>query len=104
MPPKSTKINKVVNIFFETWESFWQKTNIAGLSNARTDQGWRRYVWVLIFALFTILTITGLADVCKDYATYPVTTSVTVEHHNQVSTYRNFGANLIQVYIIRTKY
>ena len=87
------------SIFFETWESFWQKTNIAGLSNARTDQGWRRYVWVLIFALFTVLTITGLADVCKDYATYPVTTSVTVEHHNQVSTNINCKNNFMQVYI-----
>ena len=71
--------------FSKTWKNFWNNTSISGLSNANgTSSRWRRYLWISIFAAFAVLTIVGLDDVFKDYTAYPVITSVTVKHNNQV--------------------
>ena len=37
-----------------------------------------------MLAVFAILTITGLINVIDEFKSYPITTSVTVEHRNQV--------------------
>ena len=82
---KSAKSKKVSHVLWITWNSFWQKTNISGICNARdTSTEWKKKLWILIFVTFTLGTIVGLSGVLKDYLSYPVITYVTVEHHNQV--------------------
>ena len=41
---------------------------------------------MVMLAVFTVLTITGLKTVIDEFQSYPITTSVTVEHRNQVNT------------------
>ena len=83
---KSAKSKKVSHVLWVTWNSFWQKTNISGICNARdTSTGWKKKLWILVFVGFTISTIIGLSGVLKDYVSYPVITYVTVENHNQVN-------------------
>ena len=69
----------------KTWNNFWKHTSISGLSNANGSASrWRRYLWMIVFGVFTFLTIIGLESVFKDYSQFPVITSVTVKHNNQV--------------------
>ena len=83
---KKSKNEKISKVLSKTWNEFWQQTSISGISNARgTRSVWRRNLWLLIFAIFTILTITSLQSVIKDFISHPVTTFVTVKHHNQVN-------------------
>ena len=70
---------------YKTCDEFWKKTNIEGMCNARSSNSrFRRVIWMVIFAVFASLTFTGLRDVIKDFGSYPVVTSVTVEHRSQV--------------------
>ena len=72
-------------MLYKTCDEFWKKTNIEGMCNARSsNSGFRRMIWMVIFAVFASLTFTGLRDVIKDFGSYPVVTSVTVEHRSQV--------------------
>jgi hypothetical protein len=89
MASTTAKFAAAWNVLWKTWDEFWQRTNISGMCNARSsNSGFRRNVWMLIFAVFTILTFTGLSDVIKDFQRYPVTTSVHVEHRNQVCEFK----------------
>ena len=84
---KSTNLSSDWNVvLWNTWDEFWKRTTISGMSNARkSNSGFRRTIWMTFFAIFTIFTFIGLSNVIDDYKTYPVTTSVTVKHNDQVS-------------------
>ena len=84
---KSTNLSRDWKvILWNTWDEFWKRTTISGMSNARkSNSGIRRAVWMSFFAIFSIFTFIGLSNVIDDYKTYPVTTSVTVKHNDQVS-------------------
>ena len=72
-------------VLWYAWDSFWQRTSISGVSNAGAASSvLRRTCWIIIFTLFSVLTCLGLWNVIYDYSLYPVTTSVTVKHQNQV--------------------
>ena len=82
---KSTKLASAWNVLWNTWDEFWKRTTISGMSNARkSNSGVRRAIWMTLFAVFAILTFTGLSNVIGDFKRYPVTTSVTVKHNDQV--------------------
>ena len=84
---KTLRFENVYNVLWSTYDVFWQRTNISGLCNAKiSNSGFRRYVWIVVFVLFSFLTLTGLINVIDDYMHHPVLTSVTVEHGNQVYT------------------
>ena len=74
------------SVLRKSWKAFWEKTNISGICNARTSNtASRRNFWIVIFALFTILTFTGLKNVIDEITNYPVITLLTVKNQNQVS-------------------
>ena len=76
----------ICSVLCKTWDDFWQRTSINGVSNAgnaRTSKV-RRVVWIIIFIFFFMCTIYGVTDVISDYLDYPVVTSVSVLHQNQV--------------------
>ena len=55
------------------------------MSNAReAKSNVRAKIWMIIFALFSILTINGIYNILDDYSDWPVTTSITVRNQNQV--------------------
>ena len=82
---KRTHLSRACDALWKTTDEFWKKTTISGLSNARkSHSGLRRWVWMIMLAVFAILTITGLINVIDEFQSYPITTSVTVEHRNQV--------------------
>ena len=80
--PNVTNVRTVVR---KAWNEFWAKTNISGICNARTSNSEsRRNFWIVIFALFIILTFTGLRNVIDEITNYPVITLLTVKNQNQV--------------------
>ena len=75
----------MANILGETIKKFSEQTNISGISNAGiANSNFRRGCWLLIFAVFGYFTLYGFQDVVYDYLEYPVTTSIYIEHRNQV--------------------
>ena len=73
-------------ILWQTWDIFWHRTSISGVSNAGIARsGFRRVCWMVLFTFFSVLTGIGFYNVVNDFAQYPVTTSVTVKHQNQVN-------------------
>ena len=73
-------------ILWQTWDIFWHRTSISGVSNAGIARsGFRRVCWMVLFTFFTVLTAIGFYNVVYDFAQYPVTTSVTVKYQNQVN-------------------
>ena len=82
---KKEKSKSLYKIVWATWDEFWQHTAISGVSNAGgSSSGLRRYIWMIIFALFAGFTFVGLKNNISDYIRYPVMTSVTVRNQNQV--------------------
>ena len=82
---KRGHVTKVCNVLWKTWDDFWKRTNISGMCNARSSHSnFRRILWMIVFAVFTILTFTGLRNVIDEIMSYPVITLLTVEHQNQV--------------------
>ena len=82
---KRKKLVSASNVLWRTFDDFWKRTTISGLSNARkTNSGLRRGIWMTLLAVFSILTFSGLSNVIEDFQSYPVTTSVTVKHNDQV--------------------
>ena len=82
---KEEKSKSLCKILWDTWDKFWQSTTISGVSNAGgSNSGLRRYIWMILFALFASFTFVGLKNNISDYIRYPVMTSVTVRHQNQV--------------------
>ena len=82
---KRTHLSRACDALWKTTDEFWKKTTISGLSNARkSNSGFRRWVWMAMLAIFSILTIIGLSNVIDDFNSHPITTSVTVQHRNQV--------------------
>ena len=80
--PNATNVRSVVK---NSWQAFWEKTNIPGICNARTSNTEsRRNFWIVMFALFTILTFSGLSYVIDEITSYPVITLLTVKNQNQV--------------------
>ena len=85
---KKEKSKSLYKILWDTWDKFWQHTTISGVSNAGgSSSGLRRYIWMILFALFASFTFVGLKNNISDYIRYPVMTSVTVRHQNQVQKY-----------------
>ena len=83
---KKEKPKSLYKILWGTWDKFWQHTTISGVSNAGgSSSGLRRYIWMILFALFASFTFVGLKNNISDYIRYPVMTSVTVRHQNQVN-------------------
>ena len=82
---KSPWLTSACDALWKTWDEFWERTNISGMCNARSSKsGFRTKLWMIIFAVFTVLTFTGISNVIEDFSRYPVVTFVTVEHNNQV--------------------
>ena len=72
-------------ILGQTLGKFSKQTSISGISNAGiANSNFRRGCWLLIFAVFGYFTLYGFQDVVHDYLEYPVTTSIHIEHRNQV--------------------
>ena len=88
MADKSKRYQGAFGVFWQTWDVFWKKTSISGLSNAGTSNSlFRRTCWTLIFTVFFVFTCMGLQQVIEDYLSFPVTTTVTVKHQNRVILY-----------------
>ena len=82
---KAQKWDTAYDVLWKALDVFWERTNISGLCNAKSsNSSFQTTAWMVIFAVFTVFTFTGLRDVIDDYLTYPVETFVTVEHRNQV--------------------
>ena len=81
----SKRVKDAANILGNTLDTFWKQTSISGISNAGiAKSNLRTGCWLLIFAVFGALTLYGFQDVVSDYRKYPVTTSIYIEHQNQV--------------------
>ena len=56
------------------------------MTNAREAQSsLRKKIWIVLFTVFSILTISAMYHVLHDYSLHPVTTSITNEYQNQVT-------------------
>ena len=44
----------------------------------------RMLVWALIFAFFSLMTVSNLASFSSDFQSHPVTTSINLTHRSQV--------------------
>ena len=85
------KSNKVSNLDFkkvsrfQILAAFSKQTSISGLSNAGAAKSYfRATCWFLLFACFVAFTVIGFRGVVNDFLSYPVTTSIYIEHHYQV--------------------
>ena len=97
---KKEKSKSLHKILWDTWDKFWQHTTISGVSNAGgSSSGLRRYIWMILFALFASFTFVGLKNNISDYIRYPVMTSVTVRHQNQVQN-RNVDLTVSEITIL----
>ena len=86
MPSAKEKGRNPCSILWQTWDIFWHRTSISGVSNAGIARsGFRRVCWMVLFTFFSVLTAIGFYNVVYDFAQYPVTTSVTVKYQNQVN-------------------
>ena len=82
---KAQKWDTAYDVLWKALDVFWERTNISGLCNAKSsNSSFQTTAWMVIFAVFTVFTFTGLRDVIDDYLTYPVETFITVEHRKQV--------------------
>ena len=86
MSNEATKnFKNVSNILGQTLNRFSKQTSISGISNAGiASSNFRKACWFLVFAMFGYFTLYGFQDVVHDYLEYPVTTSIYIEHRNQV--------------------
>ena len=76
----------VIYLLSNTWKSFWKRTDISGMTNAREAQsGLRKKIWIVLSIVFFILTIAAMYQVLHEYTHYPVTTSIKVKYQNQVA-------------------
>ena len=87
---RNSKVNsnsfRVISLLSKTWKSFWQRTGISGMTNAREAQSsLRKKIWIVLFTVFSILTISAMYHVLHDYSLHPVTTSITNKYQNQVT-------------------
>ena len=71
---------------WNTWDTFWQKTNIVGINNAGNSRGSaiRQFIWIVIFVGFLVATIIGVNSFVTEYFKYPVDIKVTVNHMDKV--------------------
>ena len=87
---KSTKDTKMggVHIIWKTWDEFWQETSIAGLANAgKARKGvLRRLIWLTAFTIMFYFSMSQIIKVVQNYLSYPVTTTVTINNEERVST------------------
>ena len=78
---KTTK-SKSVKEIFNDWA---QESSIAGLNNAaKARTRMRTIMWAVIFAFFSLMTLSNLVSVISEFYTYPVTTSINLTHKSQV--------------------
>ena len=86
MKAENTKDSKnLSSVFWRTLDTFSKQTAISGISNAGIARSYfRKGCWLLIFAIFGIFTMYGFTNVVHDYLEWPVTTSIYIEHRNQV--------------------
>ena len=67
---------------FTTWA---QESSIAGLNNAaKAKSKMRMLIWAVIFAFFSLMTVSNLASFVSDFRSFPVTTSINLTHRSQV--------------------
>ena len=79
--PKSAK-----NVLWNTLDNFSKQTSISGISNAGISRShFRRVCWLLVFLIFGAFTFYAFQAVINDYLSWPVTTSIYIEHKNQVT-------------------
>lgn len=85
-PKEATRYDNAYTGLWPTWDDFWHKTGINGISNAGIAKSdLRRACWMVIFVVHACLTVQGVWYVAYDYLEYPVTTSVSVEHAYKVN-------------------
>ena len=86
MPDQSINNRKSFILLWKTFDEFWTRTSISGISNAGSAKSaFRRTCWMLTFTLFLIITFIGFGKVLYEYFEYPVITSVIIEHQDKVS-------------------
>ena len=91
------------DIFWETWDHFWQQTSIAGVSNAgKATYPFRRTVWLLIFTIFLGLTVYSLKVVVEHILEYPVDTAVTIEGSEPKESFMRFRTTESDSLLIKT--
>ena len=71
---------------WNTWDIFWQKTNLVGINNAGNSRGSvvRQFIWIVIFCGFLVATVIGVNSFVAEYFSYPVDIKVTVNHMDKV--------------------
>ena len=86
MPNSDIKRPKsATNVISQTIANFSKQTSISGISNAGVSRShFRRVCWLLVFAIFGAFTFYAFQAVINDYLNWPVTTSIYIEHKNQV--------------------
>ena len=67
---------------------FWQETAIAAISNAgkAKHSALRRAIWVVVFCVFSGITLSGVVEVFEKFLKYPTSTSLSIELVNTVNT------------------
>ena len=79
------KNSQPLDVLSNSWKTFWETTTIPGITNARDRRSKpKSKIWMAIFTVFSILTLLAVKNVVHEYTLYPVSTSVTVKHQNQV--------------------
>ena len=95
----------LIYLLSNTWKSFWKRTDISGMTNAREAQsGLRKKIWIVLSIVFFILTIAAMYQVLHEYTHYPVTTSIKVKYQNQVAEIYIDKSRLLQMNVIRHEF
>ena len=73
-------------VLWDTWDAFWQETSISGVNNAGKARNsfLRRLCWIGVFILGAFATGFSMNIVITEYMDFPVTTTITIEHKDQV--------------------
>merc|ERR1719220_1522336 len=64
---------------------FARDTNIEGVNNAgRAPSNIRKVIWLLIFTFLAVLTVQDLVSLTKEFLTWPVDVSTTIDHEDAI--------------------
>jgi len=64
---------------------FARDTNIEGVNNAgRAPSNIRKVIWLLIFTFLAVLTVQDLVSLTKEFLTWPVDVSTTIDHEDSI--------------------
>ena len=76
----------LTSAFKASWQNAADNTSISGAANAvRSEHPVRKACWVFIFIVCLAATVWSVWAVVADYLTYPVDTTITLQHQSRVS-------------------